>query len=337
MKNVVITGITGLVGTHLANALAGTEHRVFGLTRNPNNYSGRKAPNITLMAADLIDQDHLCLQDADAVVHLAAETATNLAADEHDRTNFHATVRLFERAKADGVKHFIFVSTANTVGYGTSTSPGTELREIKAPFAALGYAQSKLKAEDYLMAHSGGIKLTILNPTFIVGAHAGKPSSARIFLASLGKRLVWYPPGGKNFVAVGDVVRAILTALDQKHPDGRYLIAGENLSYYEFFQKLSRITGQRQRLFRVPPAVLSLLGLLGNALRALGINTDLSLHNMRALCAYPYYSNRKSVEHLGISYTDLNEALERAIHDMGYRTANPPNRDSFEGRTGPAN
>lgn len=251
MKNVVITGITGLVGTHLSNALARTEHRVFGLTRNPNNYSGRKAPNIRLVAADLIDQGHLCLQD---------------------------------------------------------------------------YAQSKLKEEDYLMAHSGGIKLTILNPTFIVGAHGGKPSSARIFLASLGKRLVWYPPGGKNFVAVGDVVRAILTALDQKHPDGRYLIAGENLSYYEFFQKLSPITGQRRRLFRVPTAVLSLLGLLGNALRAFGINADLSLHNMRALCAYPYYSNGKSVEHLGISYPDLNEAwrglstiwdIERRILPIG--------------------
>src|SRR5690606_41310100 len=109
------------------------------------------------------------------------------------------------------------------------------------------------------------------------------------------------------------------------------------LSYYASCQEICGVTGQRHRSSRVRPAVLSLLGLLGNAWRALGINTDLSLHNMRALCAYPYYSNRKSVEHLGISYTDLNEALERAIHDMGYRTANPPNRDSFEGRTGPAN
>lgn len=320
MKNVVITGITGLVGTHLTYALAGTEHQIFGITRNPNNYSGRKASNITLVTADLMAENPACLQDADAVVHLAAETSTNVPVAEHDQTNFHVTVRLFERAKAHGVKHFIFVSTANTIGYGTATNPGTEQDGIKAPFASLGYAQSKLKAENYLLAHKGDMRLTILNPTFVVGAHTGKPSSARILLMSLGKRIVWCPPGGKNFVAVGDVVQAILNALDREHPDGRYLVAGENLSYHAFFRKVSRITGQRQHLVRVPSALLKLLGLFGSALRAFGVKTDLSIPNMRALCTHPYYSNRKSTEHLGLSYTKLDDALERAIRDMGYRS-----------------
>ncbi len=318
MKKVFITGVSGLVGTHLANALAGTACRVWGLTRQPENYSGKRAANIELVPTDLMGEYEDGLRGADVVVHLASETSTNLPPAAYDRVNFEGTVRLFELAKSHGVTRFIFVSTANTIGYGDAANPGTEREAIRKPFAQLGYAQSKRKAEDYLLANRGGIELTILNPTFIVGAHGGKPSSARILLMSLGKRVVFYPPGGKNFVAVADVVQAILHALHRGATDDRYLIAGENLSYRAFFKKLSRISGQPQRFVRIPPWVLALLGRLGDALRVAGIKTSLSSANMQALCIHPYYNNRKSVDELRMTYTDLDEALARAIKDMGY-------------------
>lgn len=319
MNKVFITGISGLVGTHLANALAGTACHVCGITRNPEKYTGIRAPNIELVAADLWDDYGPYLAGADTVVHLAGETATNLARPaDYDRLNFEATVRLFELAKAHGAKQFVFASTGNTIGYGDLDRPGTEQCAMKAPFALLGYAQSKLKAENYLLAHSQGIKVTILNPTLIIGAHGGKPSSGRILLMSLGKRVVFYPPGGKNFVGVQDVVQAIRHACAAGASGERYLVAGENMSYRAFFKLLNQITGQKQWLVRVPTPVFTVLGLMGDIIRAMGIKTNLSSPNMRVLSEHTYYSNQKSVDELGVEYAPLKEALAEAVREMGY-------------------
>lgn len=320
MKKVFITGVSGLVGTHLANALAETDCHVCGISRHPENYTGKRATNIELIAADLMGDYSDGLRGADVVVHLASETSTDLPPAAYDRVNFDGTVRLFESAKTHGVKHFIFVSTANTIGYGDAATPGTEHTGIREPFTRMSYAQSKLKAENYLLANREGIKLTILNPTFIVGAHGGKPSSARIFLMSLGKRVVFYPPGGKNFVAVNDVVQAIRQAFHRGKTGERYLIAGENLSYRTFFKKLGQISGQRQRFVCIPAWALTLIGRVGDALRLAGVKTSLSSPNMRALCIHPHYSNKKSIDELGIAYSGSNDALASALRDMGYET-----------------
>lgn len=314
MKKIFVTGISGLVGTYLGNALADTEHQVLAISRNPDKYAGKRTPNITLIPMDLERDYRHYLQNVDIVVHLAAETATNLTQPtDYDRVNVDATIRLFELAKAQQVKHFIFISTANTIGFGDVETPGTEERAMRNPVAQLGYAQSKFKAEHYLRSHCDNIKLTILNPTFIIGMHTGKPSSSRIFLMALGKRFVFYPPGGKNFVGTPEVVQAILRSFKQDVPQAQYLIAGENASYREFFERLRRLSNQKQVLIPIPKMALTILGFIGNGLRFLGIKTNLSSPNMAVLAEDTFYSNHKSIAELGMQYTDLDEIINDTL------------------------
>lgn len=314
MKKIFITGITGLVGTHLANTLADTEYHVLAISRDPSKYNGKRSPNITIISMDLERDFNHYLQNVDIVIHLAGETATNLPRSaDYDRLNFEDTVQLFESAKAQQVKHFIFISTGNTIGFGDLADPGTEERAMSKSFASLAYAQSKLKAEDYLKSHSDNIKLTILNPTFILGMHTGKPSSSRIFLMALNKRIVFYPPGGKNFVGTHDVVQAILLTFQQDAPQAQYLIAGENASYREFFERLRHLSNQKQVLIPLPKPVLIVLGLLGNGLRFFGFKTSLSSANMAILGQQTFYSARKSVVELGMRYTSLEEIIKDTL------------------------
>lgn len=314
MKNVFITGITGLLGTHLANELVTQGYHVRAIVRNPKRYTGIMGPNIELITSGLWDEYGQHLQGVDIVVHIAAETSTNLIHyEDYERINYSATRRLFELAKLHEVDRFIFISSANTIGHGNQQHPGNEKDPIRSPFSQLHYAQSKLKAENYLLAHRREIKLTILNPTFIIGSHDGKPSSAKLILTGLNRPVVFFPPGGKSFVAVTDVVQAIIQAFDNQTSGERYLLAGENSSYHTFFKHLRHITQQKQLLVRIPRIVLKGLGIIGDMMRKMGIKTSLSSVNMEVLYTSNYYNNHKSVADFGIEYTSLNKALEDTV------------------------
>ena len=315
MKKVFITGISGLLGTNLANALLDKGYIVKAIIRNPDKYIGNKYTNLQLITMDLWGDYSTYLEDVEIVVHIAAETATNLIDfNSFDNSNYRATARLFEIATQQKVKQFIFISTANTIGYGNMKLLGAETEKIKKPFSQLYYAQSKLKAENYLINHhQSETVVTILNPTFMIGNNDSKPSSGKIILMGLGKKVVFYPPGGKNFVAVKDVVTGIINSFENGASGEKYLIAGENMSYKKFFTKLRGISGERQILIPLPKTVLILAGCLGSLLRLLKVKTSISLTNMKILCTQNYYNNQKSVNALNISYTPLEKAIKESV------------------------
>lgn len=314
MKSIFITGVTGLLGTNLANELLKLGYRVTAIARDPDKYFGIRTENLHLIKKDLFDDYGVYLKDVDIVVHIAAVTATNLLKyKEYEKVNYLATTRLFEKAKEYKVSKFIFISTANTIGYGSFENPGTEENEIRKPFSNHYYAQSKLQAEKFLLNQVGDMEVKILNPTFMIGANDSKPSSGKLLLMGLDKRLVFYPPGGKSFVPVNDVVSAIINSFTKGKSHEKYLIAGYNLSYKAFFKKLKSITKQSQILVPIPKTILLLLGAIGSFLRYLGITTSLSLANMKALCINNYYSNQKSKVDLGISYSSLDNAVKESV------------------------
>jgi len=314
MKKIFITGITGLLGTNLANELLDLNYEVTAIIRNPDKYIGKRTSNLNLVQMDLWGNYDHYLKETDIIVHIAAETRTHfIKYDDYKKINYDATIRLFEKAKEQKVSQFVFISTANTVGYGNSSSLGNETKEIQKPFTNLFYAQSKLNAEKYLLSQNTNIQVKILNPTFMIGAFDSKPSSGKIILMGLKKRIVFYPPGGKNFVPVKDVANAIINAFNKGSSGEKYLISGTNLSYKMFFKELRCITNQKQLLIPIPKIALLSMGFVGNILRIMRIKTSLSPTNMKTLCVKNYYSNQKSIDQLNVSYTSLNEAIKEAV------------------------
>lgn len=315
MKKVFLTGISGLLGTNLAAKLLDQGYFVRAIIRDASKYIGKNSANLELVQMDLSGDYGSYLREADIVIHVAAETSTNLIRyADYEKINYEATVRLFEIAKENSVEQFIFISTANTIGYGSLKHLGTETEKIRKPFSKLYYAQSKLKAEKYLLNNQRGINVKVLNPTFMIGPLDSKPSSGKIILMGLNKKVIFYPPGGKNFVPVKDVVSAIINSFQHGKSGEKYLISGNNLSYKEFFKRLNEITDEKQLMIPVPMVMLRSVGLVGNLMRQLNVKTSLSSANMNALCVNNYYSNQKSINELKITYTSLNSAIKEAVN-----------------------
>ncbi|PWN71837.1 dihydroflavonol 4-reductase [Chryseobacterium phosphatilyticum] len=314
MKKIFITGATGLLGANVIIKLLKDGYFVIALVRKKSSYLGEKNENLKLIEGDLFADISSFLPEIDSLIHIAAETRQDLVTyEDYKRVNYDGTLSLFTQAKACGVKRFIFISSANTLGYGSRKNPGNENSSPLYPFTKSMYAQSKMEAEDYLLQHAGKTQLIILNPTFMIGKYDHKPSSGKIIFWAWKKRVIFYPKGGKNFVHAEDAAQGVVQAIEYGKSGEKYLLAHENLKYKDFFKKVNHITNQKTVMIPIPDTVISILGWIGDGLRKMNIKTNLCTSNMKALQVHNYYSNRKSVEELGIRYKSIDKALQDAI------------------------
>jgi nucleoside-diphosphate-sugar epimerase len=314
MKKIFITGLNGLLATNLSNDLLGNGFLVKGLIRNKLKFKGHNHKNLAIIQGDLFDELSPHLNGIDIVIHAAAETNQNLINySDYRKTNYDATIQLFNTAIECHVKKFIFISTSSTLGYGSINNLGNEQQKIRFPFDNSLYTKSKLEAENYLLQNNDKIEVIIINPSFMLGPYDSKPSSGKIILMAWKKKIIFYPSGGKNFVHVKDASAGIINSLEKGKNGEKYLIANENLSYAEFFSKLNHLTNQNPIMIKIPKQLLIALGYFGDFLRMLNIKTSISSVNMKILCVKNFYSNDKSVTALNIKYQVVDFAIKDAI------------------------
>jgi len=312
MKKVFVTGITGLLGANVVIKLLENGYFVIALVRKKSGYLGEEDENLKLVEGDLFSDFSKYLKDVNFIIHIAAETRQNLLNyEDYRKINYDAVVHLF--SQAGHVEKFLFVSTANTLGFGTLSNPGNEDFQWKYPFDQSFYAKSKLEAENFLLQKVNSTKVIIVNPTFMIGAYDNKPSSGKILFWVWKKNLVFYPKGGKNFVNAEDVAEGILKAMEKGKAGEKYLLANENLKYKDFFRKVSQLTKQQSVLIPIPDFILIFLGFIGDCLRFVNIKTSLSSVNMEALRIDNFYANQKSVDELGMCYQTIDKGITDAI------------------------
>ncbi|GGC34013.1 3 beta-hydroxysteroid dehydrogenase/Delta 5--_4-isomerase [Parapedobacter defluvii] len=315
--NVLVTGANGLLATNTILVLLSRGYRVTGLLRNTNKFLLPSHPNLRLAVGDITHPESLekAVVGCDSIIHCAATTDQNLLRYEaYHRINVTGTENVIQAALKHAVKKIVYVGTANTFGYGSLQVPGNETLPPKAPFSQAWYAKSKLEGQQRILAVGHQLAVTVVSPTFMIGPYDGKPSSGAIIRMGYGRKLILHPPGGKNFVNVEDAAAGVVDALEKGKNGEAYLLAGENLTYRQFFRKLGDQTGQHALLVQIPRAVLSTAGYLGNFMRFLGIKTPLSSVNMKILCVRNYYANQKARAELGTTFHPIESGISKAIH-----------------------
>jgi nucleoside-diphosphate-sugar epimerase len=305
------------LGTHVITELIGQGYPVRGMVRESRTMPF-KDPLLEIVYGDFTSPHRLSevLCGCSALIHVAADTRQDRRKPEaYAAVNLEGTQTLVSMAEKYRLQRIILVSTANAFGYGTREKPATEAHSFCAPFTRSGYARSKWQAQEWALSRPAkhGGEIIIVNPTFLIGRFDAKPSSGRIILRGYKKPIVLMPPGGKNFIAARDAAKAIVAALFQGQDRECYLLAGENMTYREFYRQLCEITGQKSWLITLPRPLLLLTGFMGTLLAYCGVPTALRYNNMRILCLHTYYDNKKAIEHLGLPQTPLKEAMTEAI------------------------
>ncbi|MCH5599576.1 NAD-dependent epimerase/dehydratase family protein [Niabella ginsengisoli] len=311
---VFVTGVSGLLGTNLVLLLLQKGYTVKGLVRSKSSYKHISHDRLQIIEAELNTDLSVYLQNVDIVIHVAAVTRQDLISYKDYQINYNATENILCAAVKAKVKKFIYVSTANTIGYGiVSNNEVPEYKTMLWPFTRSLYARSKAAAEAHVLSKQGDITVHIVNPTFMIGPNDSKPSSGKIILMAMKNGILFYPPGGKNFVAVKDVAIGIEKCIQVGKNGHRYLLAGINMSYEDFFRLVKMFTKRRQVLFPIPSLLLLVAGLIGDILRSFKIKTSLCTNNMQILRVKNYYDNKTSIAELGIQYQSIEKAVAESV------------------------
>lgn len=319
MNKVLITGANGFLGSNLTRELYRTGYEVKIMVRPSADLKGISDIPCEIFYGHIDNRDDVdnAVKGCQVVIHTACITGQwAISFADYERINYLGTKNVTEACIREGVRKLIYVSTANTIGPGVKQQPGTELNGFSLFPANSGYINSKYLAQQHVLEQVAQCRLpaVIVNPTFMIGPNDVKPSSGQLLLHGVKKKWLWCPPGGKNFVHIQDVCRGIINAIDKGRVGDCYLLAGENMSYREFFALLKKITGDKKILVGMPAFVIRTAGMIGSAWqRMTGRPQKLNYSTAYMLCLDNYYTGRKSERELQIRYTPIEDALRHAL------------------------
>ena len=318
---ILVTGANGLLGHHVVMQLLERKYDVRIIVRSTKDICF-DLNKVEVELGNFTESSvfRKAAIGCDAVIHIAAVTATNLL-NYHDYVpvNLDANRIIIEVCNHLNINTILFVSTTNTIGYGTNDSCSDEKSPFQFPFTQSYYARTKLEAEKIYENAAIAPKsdseshIVIIHPAFMIGAYDVKPSSGKLMLLGLKKRLMLVPRGGKNFVATADVATAICNALTMGSNGEHYLATGINLSFKEFYQIQSRVGGYKQTIIELPDIVLEFAGKIGDLFQLLGVKTDLCTRNINQLLIREYYSNNKIKSVLRMPQMPIDKAIESAL------------------------
>lgn len=321
---VLVTGATGFIGRHAVEALLAAGYAVRALCRSPE-------PGLTAMGAEVVRGDVLdkasvvaAVEGCTFVVHGAGLVSRD-PKDASTMLRLHTIgARHVVSAAVDaGVQRVVHLSTSGTVACGTDAA--MVYREDDAPpfeqLARFPYYLSKWLAERAANDIVDGTRteLITLNPSLALGPGDIRGSSTEDVRRFLKREIPVTPSGGFSFVDARDVADVVVAALTKGRPGERYLLGALNLTFAQFFERLSAVSGVKG-----PPLSIALprslttfgIGFLEKAAGLVGAKLPVTQIEAEMASSFWYCDSRKAERELGFSPRDGNLTLLDTVKDI---------------------
>jgi UDP-glucose 4-epimerase len=269
----LVTGGCGFIGSHLVDALCARGHQVRILDNLSSGTLAHKPTQAEFVRGDVADAAAVreAMRGVAGCFHLAAVASVEKSSADWfgaHRTNAGGSVAVFEAARATGGTASIPVVFASSAAvYGDN--PDVPLSEEAAPRPLSAYAADKLGSELHggVAARIHGLPNRGLRFFNVYGPRQdpGSPYSGviSIFCDRLraGRALTLYGDGHqtRDFVYVGDVVAALLAAMDdcaaarEARADVLNVCTGKATSIRDLAGILGRIVGAEPEIALAPP------------------------------------------------------------------------------------
>lgn len=316
---IFVSGADGILGNNLVRILIGRGHEVKAFIETGKRARYLEGLNIERSDGSILNYEELrnAMKGYEIVIHAAAKTDTIPPRHEsYWKVNVEGTRNIIAAIKELGVRRLIHVGTANSFGHGDENEPGNETRPYTAEKYGLDYMCTKKTAQDEVLraVREDGLDAVVVNPTFMIGPYDSKPSSGKMILAVYKGKIPGYPTGGRNFVYVGDVAKAIVAAIEKGKKGECYILGHENLSYKMAFEKMAAALGVKAPSLKMPTTLTLAYGRMLSAAEAIFRFTPPVNYPMAMISTEKhFYSSEKAIKELGMTQTPVGDALAEAV------------------------
>ncbi len=323
---ILVTGGTGLLGSHLLFRLAENSNSIRAIYRASSNldkvkklftaYSknGQKRfEKIEWVQADI--NDIPALEKAFKGVTLVYHCAALISFDPKDfrklrKINTKGTANIVNLCVTNAIQKLCYASTIGAIGKSVNGEMATEQTEWTETDNNV-YALSKYAAElEVWRGSQEGLPVVMVNPGVIIGPTDWNQGSGKLFKTA-NRNYNFYPPGGTGFITVHDVVRMMIQLMDSSIKNQRFIAVSENLTYREILTRICNVLDKsppkkqlkfwQLELFRPVDALWSKIS--GNE-RKLTKSTIRSFRNPQV------FDNQKAKKELDFEFEDLTETIQ---------------------------
>jgi len=314
---ILVTGGTGLIGSHLALYLArkGEKLRVVyrkkeSLKKTKNlfkNYSSE--PNILFNQIEWVQADITEITSLENVfdgIKQVYHTAALVSFDKKDKdllqsTNVEGTANLLHLAQSAEVEKFLHVSSIAALGQ--YDQPVTEKTHWNWKEKHSDYAVSKYLSEmEVWRAGQEGLPVIIINPSVVLGAHFWQSGFGTI-ISKLEKGLKYYPPGGNGFVDVWDVVKVMTDLMQSNIENDSFIVSSYNKSYKDLLVAMAKELSVRIPKKPLPKSLAYLLFLMGKMPKSM----------MRTFYRFPHYASDKLEKSINFKPIPFEASIQNLI------------------------
>ena len=254
---ILVTGGTGLVGSHLLFELTKADQNIRALYRRTetiekvktifsyySNNIDTQFKKIEWVQADLNDVPKLnaAFEGISHVYHCAA--LISFAPNDYaqlNKTNTEGTANIVNLCISHSIQKLCYVSSVTTMGVDPHKI--TEETTWKSEDIKNVYAITKHNAEmEVWRGIQEGVSSVIVNPGVILGAGFFNSGSGLLFKI-VHKGLRYKTEGITGYIGVNDVVKSMVLLMNSDHTNERYILVSDTLTFGDFTKLLSNELG----------------------------------------------------------------------------------------------
>ncbi|MFQ5500855.1 MAG: NAD-dependent epimerase/dehydratase family protein [Phycisphaerae bacterium] len=218
----LVTGATGLLGSHIVEQLCNRGRPVRALVRFGSDVAWLRSQNVELVEGDLTNPTSLerACEGVQCIYHAAARVGDWGPWSDFQKITIDGTTHLFDAAERTGIPRFIHISSISV--YGHRNEKGLVLDETEPLGVNVHrwsyYTRAKVEAEQELWRrHAAGskVKYTVIRPSWLYGPRDRTTLARLARMIRRGKaKLLGNGNNRLNVVYAGNVAEACILAAD---------------------------------------------------------------------------------------------------------------------------
>ena len=336
---ILVTGGTGLVGSHLLYHLLLENESVRAIYRKTSDLNSVKKVfsyysqdfesifrRIRWIEADILDLMSLeeAFEGVKQVYHCAAKVSF-LPSDYQKmrKVNIEGTTNVVNLSISHSVEKLCFVSSVAAIENKKEEEVMDE-RDRWNNANKSGYAITKYGSEmEIWRASQEGVPVIIVNPGVILGSGYWHKGTGKLF-QSVFKGQPFYTEGVTGFVDVADVAKMMIMLMNGSIKNERFILVSENLSFKKVLFYIADGLKRKRPWIRINKWMSEVYWRMEHLKSGITLKSPLlTKHSARSVISKQYYSSEKVKNALGIDFTPMKMCVEKTCQDFEASMSQP--------------